>query len=250
MSKQAGSRTGGKEQANPPPPREPVHLGLVGSTGLVGRAVMQELIGREDFDLVALSRREISLPHGVRMQMRLAEPELWGEALAATRPEVMICALGTTWTKAGQDEEAFRAVDEKLVLQVAEAAKEAGAWHFIFVSSAGANPLGKTLYLQVKGEVEAALAKMRFKRLDILRPGIIRGIRHDDIRPAEGLGRLFSPLADLFLQGSNRRFRSISAATLARAILGLAREKAGGRFVHDHDSLKRAAHRFEEPLLR
>jgi len=170
--------------------------------------------------------------------------------LETTRPDVLVCALGTTWRKAGQDEEAFRAVDERLVLDVARAAREAGTWHFIFVSSVGADAVSKTLYLRVKGEVESALGKLRFKRLDILRPGLLRGVRRGEIRPAEGLGRLASPFADLLLHGKNRRYRSISAHMLAEAILGLAKEKAGGRFIHEHDAMLRAAHRFEEPLLR
>ena len=37
---------------------------------------------------------------------------------------------------------------------------------------------------------------------------------------------------------------------MAKAILGLTREKAGGRFVYEHDELIKAAHRYEEPLLR
>ena len=50
---------------------------------------------------------------------------------------------------------------------------------------------------------------------------------------------------DLALRGSWRKFRSISAHRLSQAILALALEKAGGRFIHDHDSLMRAAHRLE-----
>ena len=41
------------------------------------------------------------------------------------------------------------------------------------------------------------------------------------------------------------RFRSISAAHMAEAILDLAQEKAGGRFVHEYDALMRAARRLE-----
>lgn len=238
------------QQQQPQQQRPPIRLGLVGSTGLLGRAMMEKLVGREDFDLMAISRREVPLPEGARMQMRLGPVELWPDILDTTRPEVLICALGTTWNKAGHDEEAFRSVDEKLVLDVAAAAKEAGVWHFIFVSSVGADPLSKSLYLRVKGEVEAALAKMRFKRLDIVRPGLLRGVRRGETRPVEGLGRLASPLADLLLQGGKRRYRSISVHVLVEAILGLAREKAGGRFIHEYDALRRAAHRFEEPLLR
>lgn len=223
---------------------DPVKLALLGATGLVGRALMEELVGRADFRLTAIGRREVPLPKGARMEMRLADPSHWGEILTEIRPDVVVCALGTTWRKAGRDEQAFRAVDHDLVLQVAAAAKEAGARQFIFVSSVGASLASKTVYLRVKAEVENALAKLRFKRLDILQPGLLRGIRHGDVRPAEGVGRIASPLMDVLLHGSWRRYRSISAHRLAEAILGFSQEKAGGRFVHEHDAMLRAARRF------
>ncbi|WEK47621.1 MAG: NAD(P)H-binding protein [Candidatus Andeanibacterium colombiense] len=225
---------------------EPVKLALFGSTGLMGRTIMEELVGNTDFRLTAVARREVPLPQGARMEMRLAPSELWPEVIETVKPDVLVCALGTTWRKAGRDADAFRAVDQKLVMEVAQAAKALGVPHFIFISSVGASLSSKTLYLQVKGEVEIALGKLHFKRLDILRPGLIRGSRRDDIRVGEGLGRIASPIADLFLQGSNRRYRSITAHRLAEAILGLALEKAGGKFIHEHDALQRAVHRFEK----
>jgi len=224
---------------------EPLRFGLVGSTGLVGWALMEALVGREDFRLIAIARREVKLPHGARMEMRLASPAQWPEVISQTNLDVLVCALGTTWEKAGQDEAAFREVDEKLVLSVARAAKEAGVRHFIFISSAGANPLSKTLYLRVKGQVEKALIKLRFTRLDILRPGLIRGRRSNDPRLIESIAILLAPIFDRFLRGRRRRFRSISVNRLVDAILGLAKEKAGGRFVHEHDSLIFAAKRLE-----
>ena len=54
----------------------------------------------------------------------------------------------------------------------------------------------KAFYLRVKGEVEAALTKLKFRRLDILRPGLLRGRRSDDRRPLERLAMLASPLSD------------------------------------------------------
>ncbi|MEW4453827.1 hypothetical protein AB1L30_14225, partial [Bremerella sp. JC817] len=80
-----------------------------------------------------------------------------------------------------------------------------------------------------------------FKRLDILRPGLLRGKRDNDLRVLEGLGRLASPVVDLFLQGGAAKARSIPAATVARACLSLAKRKASGRFVHDNDAIRRAA---------
>lgn len=220
----------------------PVRLMLAGATGLVGRTLMERVSGDPDFELVALSRREVKLPS--RTQMRLADTSLWPEVVHQLRPDVLICALGTTWRKAGRDEDKFRAVDERLVMELAKAAKEAGVEHFIFVSSVGADPQAKQLYLRVKGEVERALGRLSFRRLDILRPGLLRGRRQGDLRFLESIGIAVSPLADLALHGRRRKYRSIGVGRLVEAILGLARERASGRFIHEHDSMLFAAKRF------
>ena len=224
---------------------DPLRIGLVGSTGLTGRTLMEMLVGRDDFRLVAIARREVKLPKGARMELRLADPAQWPDVISQMNLDVIVCALGTTWERAGKDEAKFREVDERLVMNVAQAARDSGVRQFIFVSSAGANPLAKSFYLRVKGEVEKALIELRFTRLDILRPGLLRGRRQGDLRFLEGMGIMFAPLIDHFLHGHRRRFRSIAIGTLVEAILGLAKEKAGGRFVHEHDGLVLAAKRFE-----
>ena len=218
---------------------------LAGATGLVGTRIMEAGIGREDVRLIALSRREVPLPQGARMEMLIADPAQWAHSIAAIAPDAAICALGTTWRKAGGDEAAFRAVDQELVLRVARAAREAGARNFVIVSSVGADRASRAFYLRVKGEVEAAVRQLGFHRLDILRPGLLRGPRGGDRRPGERLAILASPLTDLFLQGSRRRLRSIDARRVARAALQCAREKARGTFVHDNDSILRAERRLD-----
>src|SRR5688572_24671663 len=91
---------------------------LVGATGLVGTSAMQVVRDHPMLRLVALTRREAPIPHGTRMEMMVAEPAGWPEAVAAIAPDAVICALGTTRRKAGS-EEAFRAVDHDLVLELA-----------------------------------------------------------------------------------------------------------------------------------
>jgi uncharacterized protein YbjT (DUF2867 family) len=221
---------------------DPRRVLLAGASGLVGTRVMQAVQAHPSLRLVALSRREVPIPRGSRMEMMVADPAGWPEAVAAIAPEAVLCALGTTRREAGS-EDAFRAVDHDLVLQLAAAARDAGASHFVLVSSVGADALSKTFYLRVKGEVEAALAKLRFRRLDILRPGLLRGRRTGDRRPLERLAQLAAPLADLALHRSKRRYRSIDASVVAAAALQLTGEKAAGRFVHEHDAIVRAARR-------
>jgi uncharacterized protein YbjT (DUF2867 family) len=220
---------------------DPVRIVLVGATGLVGRAVLQSLAGRGDFRAVAIARREIALPAGARMEMFIAKPADWGKALAAIRPEAVICALGTTWRKADKSEAAFRAVDLDLVLDVGTAARKSGVSRVVSVSSVGADPASRNFYLRIKGEAERGLAALGFSRLDILRPGLLRGRRGSDRRLKERAAIIASPVTDLLLQGKLRRFRSIGAVTVAQAALALASRTSPGQFVHEHDAIVRAA---------
>ena len=223
---------------------DPRRVLLAGATGLVGSRVMELAIEQPWLRLVALSRREAPMPRGVRMEMLVADPTGWPEAVAAIAPDAAICTLGTTIRQAGS-EEAFRAVDYDLVLSLAKAAREADVANFVLISSAGADAYGKAFYLRVKGEIEAAVTKLRFRRLDILRPGLLRGSRPRGVRPLEMLAKVASPLTDVLLHGDNRRYRSIDARIVAAAAVQCAREKAQGRWLHDNDAILRAARRLE-----
>ncbi len=225
---------------------EPLRLALVGASGLVGRAVIEACLDRRDVRLVAIARREMKLPKGARMELFVAEPDKWGEVFEALRPTVLISALGTTWKKSGSSEEAFRAVDQRLVIATARAAQVAGVQRMVAVSSVGADPLSRNLYLRVKGEVESELSKVGFKRLDLLRPGLLKGPREADYRLGERLGVLASPLVDPLLNGKWRRYRSIYAREVAEGAIGLAMRKAGGRFIHENDAIRRAAREWEK----
>lgn len=221
---------------------KPVRIALVGASGMIGSALIAEAVGRRDVRIVAIARSELALPKGARMEVLVADPDHWADAIAAANADVLVCALGATWAKAGKSEAAFRAVDERLVLACAAAARAAGVRQVIAISSVGAEAGAKNFYLRVKGEVEQALARLQVKRLDVIRPGLLRG-RRGELRVAERLAMLVSPLTDRLLHGEYRKYRSIRATQVARAIIGLTREKAPGRFVFEHDMILRAARR-------
>lgn len=221
---------------------KPIRIALVGATGLIGMTLIRTAVHRPDIRIIAISRREIALPRGARMEVLIADPENWDDAIAAANADVLVCALGTTWKKAGNDEAAFRAVDQDLVVACGRAAKAAGIRQMIAISSVGADAMAKNFYLKVKGETEQLLGKIGLQRLDVIRPGLLRGPR-EELRPAERLGMIVSPLIDLVLHGEYRRYRSVHAETVVDAILGLIREKMAGRFVFEHDGILRAARR-------
>jgi hypothetical protein len=52
---------------------------------------------------------------------------------------------------------------------------------------------------------------------------------------------LAAPLTDALLHGSLRRYRSIPAETVARAIVAAAWLAAPGQFVHENDAMQQLA---------
>ncbi|KKN62852.1 hypothetical protein LCGC14_0507510 [marine sediment metagenome] len=73
----------------------------------------------------------------------------------------------------------FRRVDYDYPLAVATIAKQQGASSFVLNSSMGANPSSRLFYNQVKGDIEAAITKINYQSLTILRPGLIEGQRNE-----------------------------------------------------------------------
>ena len=218
---------------------------LLGATGLIGRQVVAAVSLSEKLRLVALARRQLEVPDGGMVEAVVATPADWFDAIASIQADAVICALGTTWAKAGRNEAAFRAVDHDLVLASARAARAAGAQSFVLISSVGAAMGSRSFYLRIKGEIEHNVKQLGFSRVDILRPGLLRGMRGSDRRLRERVGIALSPLTDRILQGPARKFRSLDAGLVARAALQFVQHDAEGDFVHVNDAIHRAARRQE-----
>ena len=225
---------------------DPKRILLLGATGLVGRKAIARGRMLPGISLTALARRELELPRGGWASQVNAPASEWPAAIGLIAPDAVICALGTTQAKSGRA--GLAAVDRDLVLDAARAARLAGARQFVLVSSVGADPAARAFYLRIKGEAEAGLRGLGFARLDILRPGLLRGERAQEARPAERIAQALSPLADMLLWGAMRRYRSIGAGTVAAAALQAARGAGEGVFVHEYSGLRELAARL--PVAR
>ncbi len=202
---------------------------LAGASGLIGSELIP-LIPPDQLHII--TRRPLD---GVASQSAVPTDQ-WPDAIKQVRPSIAISTLGTTRRKAGSDE-AFRAVDLDLVLTVARAAREAGARHFILVSSAGTSSQSKGLYLRTKADAEAGVKALGFERVDILRPGLLRGTRTGDRRFGERLAILISPVTDALTPEVLSQFRSISAKAVARAIAALCERSESGVFHHHNQDM-------------
>ncbi|MDK2761719.1 MAG: NAD-dependent dehydratase [Sphingopyxis sp.] len=205
---------------------------IVGATGLIGRAVIDRF-GAIPVTIVA--RRDVA-SIGPHHQQRVAPSDRWPAIIAGEKASVMISCLGTTIGQAGS-QMAFRAVDHDLLMAAARAARDGGARHMIAVSSVGASARSRNFYLRTKGEVEEGLRGLGFHRLDLIRPGLLRGDRAGPRRLGEGLATIAAPLTDALLQGSFRRYRSIEADIVAAAIVALAGQNGSGVYIHENDAI-------------
>lgn len=205
---------------------------LVGATGMVGSAIREQAEGRS---LTIVARRPLT-DLAANETAIVASSDEWAARIERAKPSVVLNCLGTTIRQAGS-QSAFRAVDHDLVLAVAKAAKASGTEHFISVSSVGASAKSGNFYLRTKGEVEAALRALAFDRLDIMRPGLLTGQRAGPWRPGESIAMALAPVTDMLLHGGARRYRSVAASAVARAMLALATTGGSGVHVHEHDAI-------------
>ena len=203
---------------------------LIGATGLVGHACLEQCRKQGQAPRVLARRRAEGAPAGEDWQLG---PDLAALPQAFDAVDCVLCALGTTQKTAGS-KAAFAAIDRDLVLQLAAQARAAGVEHWIQVSALGASLKSPSFYSRTKAEADAGLKALGFRRLDILHPSLLLGERQEH-RPGEALGQKLAPALNPLLRGRLRRYRAIRAEDVAARMLVLSEQTASGVFHHHFD---------------
>src|SRR6267154_2386307 len=151
---------------------------LAGSTGLIGRQLLELLLKDDHYsNVIAISRKklEITNPKLINVVCELSQLSNYSDELKA---DDVFCCLGTTM-KVAKSKEKFRAVDFDAPVMLARIAKENGAKKFLLVSALGANKNSSIFYNQVKGEVEQAIQQIGVEACHIFRPSLLIGPRRE-----------------------------------------------------------------------
>src|SRR5262249_10816457 len=118
---------------------------VAGATGLVGKHVVDLLLGREEYGkVIAFVRRPLGKAHA-----KLEERVVDFDALPGVVADDVYACLGTTIKVAGSKER-FRRVDHDYTVEVARLAREKGAARLALVSAIGASAASGNFYLSVK----------------------------------------------------------------------------------------------------
>ena len=206
---------------------------VVGSTGLVGKSVVNHLIER-GIAVLALVRNDAESDNSLLNYYKIDFDDLHlPDETFSDIKDIFIC-LGTTIKKAGS-KEAFQKVDITYCREIAKQAQANGVKHISIVTSLGSDSNSTNFYLKTKGMIEDQITEIDFESISIHRPGLLIGARNE-MRLGEFIGqKIFPYVLDPFLIGSMRKYRSIKGDTLAKAMVNLSGDEKGVNFYYFDD---------------
>ncbi len=194
---------------------------VIGATGLVGNALVSQLVDDQRFDkLKIFTRRTLPIKHNKIEEhlINFDQPESWQDLV---KGDVLFSTLGTTLKQAGSKENQYR-VDYTYQYVTAKAAAENGVPVYVLVSAAMSDPGSRIFYSRMKGELERDVKLLPFQHIHILQPGILSGNRKEH-RSGEKMAismlRFFNKL------GLFKKQKPIDVSIVARAMINASFQK-------------------------
>lgn len=209
---------------------------VLGATGLVGKAVVEQLLRENWKEVRVLVRRPLALRHD-RLKRTVADwerLERYGDLFEGA--DAVFCCLGTTIRKAGSQQN-FERVDLEYPLTAAKLARKAGVRQFLAVSSMGANPHSRQFYSRTKGRMEEALGGLGFPGLHLFRPSLLLGER-EEFRLLERSAAWLMTRLDGLMVGRAAKYRAIKGETVARAMVHIAAADPTGLHIYPNDVIQ------------
>jgi uncharacterized protein YbjT (DUF2867 family) len=190
-------------------------VAILGASGLIGNQLLNLLIKDQEItQIIVLNRSALQYSDPKILQHTGQLQQINSEMLEGI--DALYCCIGTT-RKKSPDQNVYRSIDYGITLQIANTAKNAGIPEVHLISAMGANLQSRIFYNRLKAEIERDLLLLQFNRTLIYQPALLIGARTEK-RTGEKFAQWISPLLDLLLFGKARRFHSIQAQDLAKAM--------------------------------
>ncbi|WP_339719398.1 NAD(P)H-binding protein [uncultured Paraglaciecola sp.] len=198
---------------------------VLGATGLVGKTLVEQLCLDPRYQTITcLLRKPLSkdffTAEATKVQPIVVDFEHLQDYQGYFGCDHIFVCLGTTIKKAG-NKSAFRKVDFEYVHIAAQLSRGQRAGSFVWISSVGANAKSTNFYLRVKGELENAILGMSgLDNAAAVRPSLLLGER-EEMRRAEKLASILSPLLAPLLFGNLRKYKPVHAIDVAAQMIRL-----------------------------
>ncbi len=208
---------------------------VAGASGLIGSHLLHFLINEKDIEeIIALVRRPLDITDKKLRQKIISfdEPDTFREYINGT---ALFCCLGSTRKKT-PDKDNYRKVDYYYPLSLAKIAAENKVSQFHLISALGADPNAKNFYSKLKGEVETEVKRLSIKSLHIYQPSLLDGNRLES-RPLEKIAIKVMTIINPLLTGNLKKYRSIKAENVARAMVNQLFKDSEGLFIYPSDKI-------------
>ena len=193
---------------------------IIGATGLTGGILLRLLLKDERYGKIKLfSRSSVGIDHD-KLEETLGDLFQFEYFKDRFLADEVFCCIGTTKAKT-PNKDMYRKIDYEIPKCAAQLCKENGIKSFVVISALGANANSNIFYNRTKGEMEDAVFQYKISNTYILRPSLIAGNRKER-RTGEMVFKQLMEVANLVMVGPLRKYRSIQAETIAKAMVWLA----------------------------
>ena len=190
---------------------------VVGATGATGRELVKFLLENENFESVTIFVRTVPDILHPKLIIHKIDFSRLHEYEHLIIGDVLFSALGTTLKDAGSKELQY-IIDFDYQYEFAKLAAKNKVSFYSLVSSAGANYKSLFFYPKIKGELEEAIKKLHFEKIQIFQPSFL--VRQDDvIRTGEKIGIFFFSILNSI--GLLKSLRPISVKFLAEKMISM-----------------------------
>ncbi|MBT8289548.1 MAG: NAD-dependent epimerase/dehydratase family protein [Muriicola sp.] len=193
---------------------------ILGVTGLTGGLLLNKLLDDQRYSRIrAFSRSSTGIVHP-KYEEYLGDLLYLSQFSSIFTADEVYCCIGTTKSKT-PDKDKYRKIDLGIPVEAARLCVKNNIDIFVVMSSLGANPNSSVSYSKIKGEMEKDVLELGIPQTYILQPSLISGERGEK-RSGEKIAKMIFTVLNVFLIGPLRKYRSIPAEDIAKAMLWLA----------------------------
>ncbi len=195
---------------------------LFGSTGLVGRHILNYLIQNSNYSKIKLFVRSFTEINDPKIEIINTDFNNLNKHSKDIKGDECFYCIGTTKKKSPNKTE-YQNIELDIPKKIAQISKSNLVKSFFFVSSGYANSKSSSKYLKFKGLVEEEIKNLNFDKIGIIRPSFLLGERQEE-RVGEKFGIIIFKLLTPILIGPLRKMRPIQSEIVAKAMIKLANE--------------------------
>ncbi|MEQ1310445.1 NAD(P)H-binding protein [Acinetobacter sp. XH1639] len=209
---------------------------VIGATGLVGQALVEQLQQEDDFNVITVVVRKNSdklKSYSKVNQLILEDFLLLNDEDVGTYTHAFSC-LGSTIKQAGS-KQAFYAIDYEINAHFADLIQDKNI-HLLIVSALGANAKSPVFYNKVKGELENYLKSLSMYKLSIFQPSLLIGKR-SEVRVLEDVAQTLFKLVEKTWT-KPFKYKPVTAEQLAHTMLNAAQTQTAVFKLYDNLSIQ------------